>query len=340
MNTNSIAPENKIQLDELSEDMKMAIVGPGEILSEARKKISLSVEDVAKKLNFKTGLVDNIERDLFDQKLPATYNRGYLRSYAKLVNVNVDDVIAAYDLLDVAEAQRSEMQSFSNLTEKQAEHSRLMWLSYFIAAILFGLMILWWQQEPKQTADDQEIEKTANSILQDIEDLKKNKTDLAVVNNKEGDGQLNKVVADIQTAESDVTGEKNELLAINNIAEQEVINTSLNDSTNELIASMEAQTNVDNILTETMEPEPALEISTAVFTFSGDCWVNIYDASGERIAWGIKKSGYVMSVEGVAPLEVTLGKPELAIIEFNGQLVDLSGFNAGNIAKFTLPLAL
>jgi cytoskeleton protein RodZ len=89
-----------------------------------------------------------------------------------------------------------------------------------------------------------------------------------------------------------------------------------------------------------MEPEPALEISTAVFTFSGDCWVNIYDASGERIAWGIKKSGYVMSVEGVAPLEVTLGKPELAIIEFNGQLVDLSGFNAGNIAKFTLPLAL
>ncbi|MBL4822572.1 MAG: DUF4115 domain-containing protein, partial [Colwellia sp.] len=74
------------------------------------------------------------------------------------------------------------------------------------------------------------------------------------------------------------------------------------------------------------------------FTFSGDCWVNIYDATGERIAWGVKKLGYVMTITGKAPFKVTLGKPELAEIYFNDTPVDMLSFNAGNIAKFTLPL--
>ncbi len=45
-----------------------------------------------------------------------------------------------------------------------------------------------------------------------------------------------------------------------------------------------------------------------------------------------------MTIKGVAPFKVTLGKPELVTIEFNGSVVDLSKFSAGNIAKFTLPL--
>jgi cytoskeleton protein RodZ len=75
-----------------------------------------------------------------------------------------------------------------------------------------------------------------------------------------------------------------------------------------------------------------------VFTFSGDCWVNIYDATGKRIAWGVKKAGYVMTIQGKAPLRVTVGKPELTRVVFNDEAVDMSPFNVGNIAKFTLPV--
>ena len=45
-----------------------------------------------------------------------------------------------------------------------------------------------------------------------------------------------------------------------------------------------------------------------------------------------------MTIKGQAPFNVTLGKPELVTIEFAGQAIDMSRFNAGNIAKFTLPL--
>ncbi len=313
-----MTPDNK-QVDELSEDMIM--VGPGQMLSEARKKLSMSVDDVAEKLKFKQGLVNEIEADDFDQKLPATFNRGYLRSYAKLVNVDIDEVISAYDMLGIAEVQRSEMQSFSNLTEKQAEHSRLMWFSYLIVAILFGLMVLWWLQTSETTIPEkiksvieQPIAKSEQSVADTVKAKKnndeKNQPEITLTN------KTIQVPVEV-TTDSAIVPEADELTT--HATEQVIID--------------------EKPLTLANEAAQELELSVAIFTFSGDCWVNIYDDTGERIAWGVKKSGYVMTVSGKPPLKVTLGKPELASIVFDGQAIDMSPFNVGNIAKFTLPIA-
>lgn len=329
MNKQAKAPLDKTQVDELCEDME--VVGPGLMLSDARRKLSLSIEDVAGRLKFQTSLVQNIEQDIFDPKLPATFNRGYLRSYAKLVNVDVDEVLSAYDMLGVAELQRSEMQSFSNLTEKEAEHSRLMWLSYFIAAILIGLMILWWQQEPKQAFDENAPDAQPRLSHQNKNVDKNNKTELA-------QQESTPLVAEQPAVEAV------ELSPVNESTKQAISKPKTVDLpvTESPVTELKGLTGdeVDSVSLSANKQEPMVDLSTAVFTFSGDCWVNIFDATGERIAWGIKKSGYVMTVTGKAPLKITLGKPELAAIVFNGQSIDMSVFNVGNIAKFTLPLSL
>ncbi len=302
------------QVNELSEDME--VVGPGLMLSDARQKLSLSIEDIAQKLKFRRGLVENIEQDIFDQKLPATYNRGYLRSYAKLVNVNSEEVLSAYDMLGVAEVQRSEMHSFSNLTEKQAEHSRLMWFSYLIVAILFGLMVLWWLQEPTQVIDEKlAVQQKASTPLASSQSEKSQTESI------KPEASSIKPLVSIEPAEQGV--------------DLPIVNEPITIES-KVIVTEEVGSDGVPVVTQTL----VAEISMAVFTFSGDCWVNIHDATGERIAWGVKKSGYVMSIEGKAPLTITLGRPELASIVFNGQSVDMSPFNVGNIAKFTLPLSL
>jgi len=331
MNKEVLAAENTEQVDELCENIE--VVGPGLILSEARQKLSLSVEDVSSRLNFRTNLVKEIEQDIFDPLLPATFNRGYLRSYAKLVAVDIDEVLSAYDMLSVAEEQRSEMQSFSNLTEKQAEHSRLMWLSYFIAALLFGLMVLWWLQESdlsvnlfEQSKQEQPISNTINEVV-DVNVVKK--TDEAPV---------------LQTNATIKTGEITKPTVIMKSVDsvKKGLDTIIVDQKLEpaLASQVDTKININTAteLTPELEPDAVPELSTVVFTFLGDCWVNISDATGDRIAWGVKKSGYVMTVTGKPPLKVTLGKPELATIAYNGKQVDMSSFNTGNIAKFTLPL--
>ena len=319
MNKEVLAVESTKQMDELCEDIE--VVGPGLMLSEARKKLSLSTEEVSNRLNFRTNLVNEIEQDIFDPLLPATFNRGYLRNYAKLVAVDVDEVLSAYEMLGVAEVQRSEMQSFSNLAEKQVEHSRLMWISYLIVALLFGLMVVWWFQEPKLSVNlfEQlnEEQQTSNNINETADVSVAEKSD-EVASLPKADGV-----------------ESNEITKLAASAQKEVEPVSA-EQTLEAVAESQIESKVNGEVK--IESELVPDISTVVFTFSGDCWVNIYDATGERIAWGVKKLGYVMTVTGKAPLKVTLGKPELATIAFNGKQVDMSSFNVGNIAKFTLPL--
>lgn len=332
MNNDVLAAEDPKQVDELCEDME--VVGPGLMLSEARKKLSLSVEEVSARLNFKTNLIENIEQDIFDQSLPATFNRGYLRNYAKLVSVDIGEVMSAYDMLGVAEVQRSEMQSFSNLTEKQAEHSRLMWFSYLIAAILFGLMVVWWVQEPKLSVNLFDNVQKEQGISNETSE----KVDLSTTTKNIVASDLTEFeAAKSEEAKSD---EAMKLAAhVEKIIEPVIAEQSIEVVIeNQIEPKAEGETQIINEAQVNIETELVPDISTVVFTFSGDCWVNIYDATGERVAWGVKKSGYVMTVTGKAPLKVTLGKPELATIAFNGNQVDMSSFNAGNIAKFTLPL--
>jgi cytoskeleton protein RodZ len=293
-------------ITELSEDME--VIGPGQMLLQARNQLGLSQQEIANRLNLRVTLLANIEADVFDSSLPETFNRGYLRAYAKLVNISVEDVLASYEMLSVAKIQCAEMQSFSRITEKQAQNSRLMWVSYFILALLIGSTVVWWVQE--QNTNKEKITSTQTVII------KEKTADLLVASPSLINPSETIPKEAIPKETTPTTAE---------IKTDKVENTAVNNDANLLNADVNQQS-----LTS--------EISQATFTFSGDCWVNIYDAAGERVAWGVKKAGYVMSISGKAPFKVTVGKPELAVISFNGQDIDMSKFNSGNIAKFTLPL--
>ncbi|MEW6982346.1 RodZ domain-containing protein [Colwelliaceae bacterium 6471] len=288
--------KKRTQPPELPEDME--VVGPGQMLADARGACKLTQQEVADKLNFRVALVRDIEADRFDKSMPATYNRGYLRNYAKLVNIPVDDVLASYEMLEVAATQGAEMQSFSKITEKQAQNKRLMWSSYLILAALIASTVVWWLQDIK-SAD------VATSVSEPIK-------------------------ADEDTSSSSETVDEN--------VDENLLSDTPLPTEAELVeapASI-ASTSVESTQVSTEDNDS--KTVNAVFRFSGDCWVNIYDASGERIAWGVKKSGYVMTISGLAPLKVTLGKPERVAISLDGQDIDMSAFNVGNIAKFSLPI--
>ncbi len=314
------------KVTELSEDME--VVSPGNMLRDARQRLSLSQEHIASKLNFKLSLVKAIEEDQFDPKMPVTFNRGYLVNYAKLVSIAAEDVLASYEALDAASIQRSEMLSFSKETSQQAEHSRVMWISYLIIAVFIGLTVLWWTQQSHQQTEvikNNVASPTADTLIQ----LSQKVENISVLERK------NNLALTINKADEIVTTTQ-----VDTNSDQQKVN--LVNSQNSNILSVEDPLSL-NQPRETDNQQPVITdspLSKAVFTFKGDCWVNIYDAKNKRIAWGVKKSGYVMTVEGQAPFMVTVGKPELTSIVFNDKAIDMSGYNNGNIAKFELPIVM
>jgi len=81
------------------------------------------------------------------------------------------------------------------------------------------------------------------------------------------------------------------------------------------------------------------DLSTIFMMFNDESWVEIHDANDEKIAFGVKKAGYEMTLTGVAPFSVVLGKHDVVSITLNGEPVDISAFPKNRLAKFKLPLA-
>jgi cytoskeleton protein RodZ len=316
-------------------------LGPGRILKDAREACGLSQQQVAEKLNFRVSLVQNIEIDKFDLTLPEAFNRGYIKNYAKVVNISQEDILASYEQLSVAKLKCAELQSFSKGTEKLAEHNMLMWITYLILATLVTATVVWWLQTPSAQPESLITDTLEVSASKNNSNDEETRTEIDSVNSVN-----NELSIDLDT---EIAGElPNELPStvitdVNTDVTNALVNNDLIQSDVELnkeqpLSVTQEQTPQVN-LNNTADSELSAPIANVVFTFSGDCWVNIYDATGERIAWGVKKSGYIMKISGQEPFSVTLGKPELVQIDYNDVSVDMSTFNAGNIAKFSLPLA-
>ena len=196
-------------------------------------------------------------------------------------------------------AKKSKMQSFSRRTEKEAHDSRLMLFSYFILAVIIGSSVFWWWQN------------SAPAIEEPIKTIQPNQL------------ETSELSSPIQ--EPPVGQENTESAA--------PISTDL------AVAESEPASATTPPVTPEQASSSDPEQSTIVMHFNEDSWVEIHDGNGDRVAFGVKKAGYVMTVTGPQPFNVVLGKHQMVDITFEGQPVDTSHFAKNRLAKFTLPLS-
>jgi len=71
-------------------------VGSGSLLAAARKEQNRTVEEIADELNLSVTQIRTIELDQSEGLPEPTYVRGYIRSYARLLGLNVDEILEHY----------------------------------------------------------------------------------------------------------------------------------------------------------------------------------------------------------------------------------------------------
>lgn len=271
----------------------------GQILSDARMARQLSIEQVALQLNLKPEQVEKLEQDQIEG-MAETFARGYVRAYGRLLKMPEASLMAAFGKhTGCQQSSAKPMRTFSNRTARQATENRFMWLTYaIIVLLLFMLFIWWWQSRDAMPTGAASPSGTSISAEQ---------PGMAVT-----EPPAESVNTDSEQLATAVTPEQ-----LNQMLEQLV-------PAEEVIASA-AQ--------EIAEPaQDQLEMR-----FTENCWVDVVDAQGNRIAFGTKQAGYIMQVSGKAPFVVTLGNPSVVQINVNQQAFDLSSFAAGRVAKFTIP---
>lgn len=287
---------------------------PGQMLRSAREKKQWSQKESANQLNLGLSFIESMEADVYDQKMLPTYIRGYLRSYARLLKISEHDVLKAYEQLHGAKpVEPRAMHSFSNRTEKEATENRFMLVTYMVIAILVAMLLIWWWQTHWLTDTATETS-----------------TDPMVLSESSGEHfsidpmPTNRMVADAE-------------LALHSLESEPAPSATLQPEPPEWVNNP-ADFQGSSVSTEAAAAPELVGQSSLKMRFNDDCWIDVVDAEGSRVAFGTKKAGYQLQVQGVAPFTVTLGNPTVVDIDLNDHAIDLSAFNTGRVAKFSVPL--
>ena len=120
---------------------------PGTRLKLEREHQGLSRDEVATQLNLRPSLVDDLERDHYDQIPIAAYRRGYLRAYARLLGMDEKAIVGQYNAqFGTTEAERYTPSSTPSVRPPGKMGKYLFRLvSLLVIAGLIGLSYVWWQ---------------------------------------------------------------------------------------------------------------------------------------------------------------------------------------------------
>src|SRR3954464_659740 len=77
----------------------------GERLEEARKRKGVSIREAAETTKIRGDYLQKFEANSFDVDLPPLYVRGFLRSYARYLELDPDRLVGDFDALDGREAK-------------------------------------------------------------------------------------------------------------------------------------------------------------------------------------------------------------------------------------------
>ena len=121
-------------------------ISPGTSLRLAREAIGLTPKDVANALYLTSEHISKIEADDYSGTLGLTFERGYLRSYARLVGLPEDDVIAAFNVLEVNEPQ-TVMPAGMYMKPITTKPKHLRWITSGVGLLLLLSLVVWWQNQ-------------------------------------------------------------------------------------------------------------------------------------------------------------------------------------------------
>lgn len=323
---------------------------PGAMLKARREKLGLSQQDIADKLFLKSKQINDLENDVIDEKSSVTFTKGYVRNYAKQLGMNSHEVIEAFERYhnQTSVPSSEKLQSFSKRVAKQTHDDRWMMVTYVILLLIIAGVVMWWYQQPNDEAV---------SDVPLTEAVKREAANTPITSEGGASNGTQLGDSDLSSDPASSTSTNNDLLNSNAssidepVIDEESDEFAQDGSINEgAISATDTDINESNNLTALVssnsQSEPNLDIAaesnaapiSMVFTFVDDCWVNIKDASGEAIAYGVKQKGRVMEIQGVPPVEVTLGAPDNVRISVNGETVDISSYQNGKTARFALPL--
>ena len=273
---------------------------PGQLLKEARKKTRRRYKRLSSELGIPEKYLEALEENNFSIMAGPTYVKGYLRAYAKKLDLDPETVIAAFDRY-LKDQRRLEKKGIKKEQKKETKKkfSYIYALIFFlIASITLLIAFIPERNNDSEKKEDRSFSETEIQNSNDIPPILNTKPALSI----ELEQDTSQNIPDLNIQE--------EVIALE-------ITDDVKDETNKL--SIET-------------------INTIEMNFSGDCWIELMDKNG-IIEYRLAKAGTSIFFEGVGPFKLLIGNSKRVELFYNDVKVSLASTTnvKTNVSCLVLP---
>jgi cytoskeleton protein RodZ len=335
-------------------------VNPGETLRQARERRDWSQAEVARKLNLTVSSLNNLEAGAFD-KLPGhTFARGYIRAYAKLLDMDQAALVQAFDQCTGTHAQGADVHALGRIEEPvRLSHNILRIVSLLLLVLVIGGGFFWWQEKSNLSTKDlttmalEHVEVESADGTTQIHPLDEPE-DQAVVDGQQpestpltldqaasGEPAATAPATPAEPAQSAPAAPAAPVVAPSSVMPAPTVTST------PVVPATPATTPAATPATPAAPVAPAAPvISTPVapvagagqvhMQFTADCWISVTDGNGKVLSSGVKRKGDSVDLSGKPPFAVRLGFARGVQLSYNGQAVDIAPFTSGETARLKL----
>lgn len=315
----------------------------GQQLKRAREQKGLSVTAVAEAQHLRPAVIQAIEDGEYEQIDSELFLKGYVRTYARQVDLDPDAIIATLDQeLEPLRQQKVEAEEANPLIDierRRRQKRRIARLLLFLLAIAVIVFLgLRFMGELDGTAEDTaepDVATEAESPEQaDEADPLDDGTDETVT-----ESQPEPVVEEPIIEENDgLTSTPPEVVPPEAPEQAEAPAPDVEEVDESRVPVVTSSP--EPTFQESAQPEAAVGTGRLEMTFTDECWVQVTDSAGNRLVGSLQRDGDQIDVSGRLPIDVVVGAVDaIESIRFDGEPVDMAGFRVvNNRAEFTLDI--
>jgi len=296
----------------------------GQKLRIAREELGLSVEDVSQAIKVQANAVRQMEAGDFDALGPSVFAKGFLRSYAKHVQLGqawLDEELAtlALDAAPILVPSRGERQDRSSTAERgMLAASYLVGTAILVSAIFvvthFDRFVGTRSEQAPLEVSAPDAQSSESTIP-----LETNSTSAASTS-----PSVSSDPAITSGAPSVLNPAGSDALVVSTPRGPRQTQTSVIGTPPAVAAGLVA---LPNLPADTQ----ALEL-----TATGTVWVEISDSTGRRLEFNNLSNGIRKSYSGKAPFTLKIGNAAYANLIAGGKTINLSAYTVGSVAKLNL----
>lgn len=302
----------------------------GATLREKRIAMGLSVADVAAQIRLAPRQIEALEADDLAHLPELPFVRGFVRSYAKLLQLDDQPLLAT--LPDPhAVSERIEPESVEvpfNIQQLSARQNQMWLYATAVIAVLVVVFAIWHYAAPKV------------EVKAPVSDIMESSITLPALNEIASAVIASEVVAYEEVATA--------IAASAPVAVAPIVKSPVPQQTAPAVKAQTApalktaaaltQSTVTNISTADQSVVSAANLVRIRLVFDAESWTEVKDATGRLMSSKLNETGTELNLNGQAPYDLVIGNARFVQLYRRGKLVDLTPYinSTSEVARLRL----